>query len=70
MARYIDIQCAYEGAPLLPPEAPGPEPMRPVIEPDTDFYEINGLNYGLHPLRVQLECCRPSPPRDLSSQIG
>ncbi len=38
---YVDVECAYAGAPLLPPE-PGTKPAKPEIEPDMVLYAVGG----------------------------
>lgn len=39
--RYIDLECARAGVPLLPPE-PGPKPEEPAAEKDVTLYEVGG----------------------------
>lgn len=39
--RYCDLECAKEGAPLLPPE-PGEKPEKPAHEPDVEVYGAGG----------------------------
>ena len=42
--RYIDLECARRGLPLLPQD-PGPAPAKPKIEMDTKVYEVQ-LGYS------------------------
>jgi len=42
IAQIIDIECAYEGAPMLPEL--GECPQKPDVEPDLDYYTIGGFN--------------------------
>ena len=38
----VDLECAYEGLPLLPPH-PGPQPVYDVPEKDVTLYEVGGV---------------------------
>lgn len=42
--RYIDLECARAGVPLLPPE-PGPEPEKPQADKDVTLYEVGGHSF-------------------------
>ena len=40
----IDFECAHEGVALLPAEAPV-KPAEEKVQPDTEIYEVSGLDY-------------------------
>lgn len=53
--RWIDLECAYEGVPLLPPK---PEaPIEPKMTPDQTVYEVHGIFFSKneHAIRVANE---------------
>lgn len=42
--RYVDLACAQEGVPFLPPEPKKPEET--AIEPDRSIYKVLGIEFG------------------------
>ena len=44
VARFVDIECAHEGAPILP-EHPGQKPVAEDPEPDQTLYSVTGVSY-------------------------
>lgn len=43
IARWIDLECAYEGVQLLPPAPVAP--VEPKMTPDVNVYEVAGLSF-------------------------
>ena len=42
-AKLLDLECAYEGAPLMP-EDPGPKPEVCAAQHDVTLYAVGGIN--------------------------